>query len=108
VYPKEVETILLQHPDVLDVCVVAAPHPVKGAAPVAWVVPRTGDLREEELKQFFIARGPAYAHPRRVFFIDVLPVTGTNKLDRKRLQEQAEELVATTRAPREPEPEVAP
>jgi acyl-CoA synthetase (AMP-forming)/AMP-acid ligase II len=93
VYPKEVETILLEHPDVLDVCVVGAPHRVKGAAPVAWVVPRDPSLSEEAVKQFFIARGPAYAHPRRVFFVEQLPVTGTNKLDRTFLQNEAVRLV---------------
>ena len=45
VYPKEVETILLQHPEVIDVAVVPATHNVKGAAPVAWVVVREGGTR---------------------------------------------------------------
>jgi long-chain acyl-CoA synthetase len=89
VYPKEVETVLLEHPAVLDVAVVPAPHRVKGQAPVAWVVARDGEVSEDELKQWFLARGPAYAHPRRVFFIDQLPVGGTNKIDRKQLQEEA-------------------
>jgi long-chain acyl-CoA synthetase len=89
-YPKEVETILLTHPSVADVCVVPAPHKVKGYAPVAWVVLHTGmDASEDELKTYFLERGPAYAHPRRVFFIDVLPVSGTNKLDRKFLTGEA-------------------
>ncbi len=89
-YPKEVETILLTHPAVADVCVVPAPHKVKGQAPVAWVVLHTGAAAtEDELKSFFLDRGPAYAHPRRVFFIDVLPVSGTNKVDRKFLTEEA-------------------
>ena len=97
VYPKEVETILLAHPGVDDVCVVPAPHPVKGEAPVAWVVAREPDsVSEEELKQWFLERGPAYAHPRRVFFLDELPVSGTNKLDRKRLEEDARRLVPAT------------
>jgi acyl-CoA synthetase (AMP-forming)/AMP-acid ligase II len=90
VYPKEVETILLEHPAVADVCVVAVPHQVKGSAPVAWIVLHRGEtLTEQELKQFFLERGSAYAHPRRVFLIDVLPVSGTNKIDRKWLTEEA-------------------
>jgi long-chain acyl-CoA synthetase len=94
VYPKEVETILLQHPAVADVGVVPAAHPVKGEAPVAWVVLRPGaEAAEDELRQFFLANGPAYAHPRRVFFRDALPVSGTNKLDRERLQREAAELL---------------
>jgi long-chain acyl-CoA synthetase len=94
VYPKEIETILLQHPEVGDVAVVPAVHRVKGSAPVAWVVPRTpGAVEEDELKQFFLERGPAYAHPRRVFFVDELPVSGTNKIDRKWLTEEAARLL---------------
>lgn len=89
VYPKEVETILLAHPAVAEVCVVPAPHRVKGQAPVAWVVVRPGrEATEDELKDFFLARGPAYAHPRRVFFVDRLPISGTNKIDRKALEEE--------------------
>lgn len=99
VYPKEVETVLLEHEDVLDVAVVAAPHAVKGEAPVAWVVPRDSSLTEEDVKQWFLARGPAYAHPRRVFFLDRLPVTGTNKIDRKHLQEEARRSVGGSSAP---------
>jgi acyl-CoA synthetase (AMP-forming)/AMP-acid ligase II len=88
VYPKEVETIILLHPAVADVGVVPAPHPVKGEAPVAWVVLKTqAEVTEDEIKQHFLANGPAYAHPRRVFFVDTLPVSGTNKLDRAALQQ---------------------
>ena len=90
VYPKEVETIILTHPAVADVSVVSARHQVKGEAPVAWVVLHKGENAEErDLKQFFFANGPAYAHPRRVFFLDEIPVSGTNKIDRKWLTEEA-------------------
>jgi long-chain acyl-CoA synthetase len=88
VYPKEVETVILGHAAVADVGVVPALHPVKGEAPVAWVVLKPGvEASEDEIKQHFLANGPAYAHPRRVFFVDALPISGTNKLDRGALQE---------------------
>ncbi|MDB4897777.1 MAG: long-chain fatty acid--CoA ligase [Firmicutes bacterium] len=94
VYPKEVETVLLAHPEIDDVCVVSVNHKVKGQAPVAWVVlSRPGALTEDVIKQFFLENGPAYAHPRRVFFLDRLPVSGTNKLDRKFLEEEARRLM---------------
>lgn len=93
VYPKEVETILIQHPNVVDACVVGAPHDVKGEAPVAFVVPRDPTLADpDELRQFFLARGPAYAHPRTITFLDRLPLTGVGKLDRAALARQAREL----------------
>jgi long-chain acyl-CoA synthetase len=67
---------------------------VKGAAPVAWAVVRhPGAVGEEELKRFFFERGPAYAHPRRIFFVDELPVSGTNKIDRQWLTEEAARLL---------------
>lgn len=94
VYPKEIETILLTHPAVADVVVVATHHAVKGQAPVAWVVLHNGaQASEAELKQHFLANGPAYAHPRRVFFVDALPVNGTNKVDRKFLTEETARLI---------------
>jgi long-chain acyl-CoA synthetase len=90
VYPKEIENILLSHPDIDDVCVVPVTHEVKGQAPIVWVVLRADSrVTEEEIKKYFLARGPAYAHPRWVFFIERLPVSGTNKVDRTGLTAEA-------------------
>ncbi len=94
VYPKEVETIVLTHPAVANVGVVPVPHAVKGEAPVAFVVRRPGaEVTEDELKAYFLARGPAYAHPRRIFFVEQLPMSSTNKLDRGALKQRARELL---------------
>jgi long-chain acyl-CoA synthetase len=94
VYPKEVETILLTHPAVANAGVVSVSHAVKGEAPVAFVVLKPGaKATEEELKAHFLARGPAYAHPRRIFFLDRLPISSTNKLDRGALKRRANELL---------------
>ena len=90
VYPKEVEDILLRHPNLRDACVVPAPHAVKGAVPVAFVVERApGQTTEAEVKAFFLERGAPYAHPRRVVFLDALPLGGTGKLDRSALKARA-------------------
>ncbi|MCU4926096.1 acyl--CoA ligase [Halobacteria archaeon AArc-dxtr1] len=94
VYPTEVEDLLLTHDAVADVAVVAAPHEMKGEAPVAFVVvDESGaepNTTEETIKQYALTNGPAYAHPRRVFFVDDLPLTGTEKVDRQRLEADAE------------------
>ena len=84
VYPLEVENILLKHPAVAEVSVVPFPHAIKGEVPVAMVVRAAGrDAGEEELKAFCLANGPAYAHPRRIHFVDALPLNGPGKIDRK-------------------------
>jgi long-chain acyl-CoA synthetase len=94
VYPKEVETIVLSHPAVADVAVVPVAHPVKGQAPVAFVVLKAGArANEDDIKQHFLKNGPPYAHPRRVFFADTLPMSTTNKLDRAALKGRALELL---------------
>jgi acyl-CoA synthetase (AMP-forming)/AMP-acid ligase II len=90
VYPKEVEDILLRHPNLRDACVVPAPHDVKGVVPVAFVVEREpGRTTEDEVQRFFLAHGAPYAHPRRVHFLDALPLGGTGKLDRAALRARA-------------------
>ena len=93
VYPKEVEDVLLRHPNLRDACVVPANHAVKGAVPVAFVVERQpGGTTEDDVKQFFLARGAPYAHPRRVVFLDALPLGGTGKIDRAALVARARDL----------------
>ena len=47
---------------------------------------------EAELKQFALTHGPPVQHPRRVFFKPELPLTGTNKIDRRVLAEEAAAL----------------
>ena len=94
VYPKEVEDLLLLHPAVRETFVVPAPHAVKGEAPVAFVVLHDGrSATADELKQFCLARGPAYAHPREVLFIDAAPLGSTGKVDRAVLRTRVRELV---------------
>ncbi|WP_223427818.1 class I adenylate-forming enzyme family protein [Tateyamaria pelophila] len=92
VFPAEVENILATHPDVRDVCVIPVPHAVKGQVPVAFVVRNVGStLDEKELIDYYVARGPLYSHPRRIYFIDEMPLMATGKTDRQALARLARE-----------------
>ncbi|MDO3409274.1 class I adenylate-forming enzyme family protein [Saccharibacillus sp. CPCC 101409] len=93
VYPKEVENILLKHPLIDDVCVLPVDHALKGQVPVAFVV-TGGELDKEEIKRFFIERGPAYAHPREILYRDSLPLTGPGKVDRTEMKRILAQLTA--------------
>ena len=88
IFPIEVETLLERHPAVHQTYVMPFEHEMKGQVPYAFVVLRAGaQATEDELKQFALANGPAYQHPRRVFFLDHLPLAGTNKIDQKALRQ---------------------
>ena len=90
VYPGEVEKLLGQHPEVAQACVVPVPDEIKYQLPVAFVVARPGTTpTEEALRRFALDNGPPYAHPRAVWFVDELPLAGTNKIDRKTLVDRA-------------------
>jgi long-chain acyl-CoA synthetase len=93
VYPKEVEDILLQHPNLRDACVVPAPLGVKGQVPIAFVVAREpGTTTEDDVRRFFLERGAPYADPRKVVFLEALPLGGTGKIDRTGLKARAREI----------------
>jgi acyl-CoA synthetase (AMP-forming)/AMP-acid ligase II len=90
IYPGDVETLLERHEDIMQAAVVPAPNTLKAHVPFAWVVKREGgSVDEETLKQFSLENGPVYAHPRRIFFVDALPLSGTNKIDRRALEAEA-------------------
>jgi acyl-CoA synthetase (AMP-forming)/AMP-acid ligase II len=92
VYPGDVERMLERHRDVSQAAVVPIDDEMKGQKPVAFIVPRTGrHPSEDEIKDFALANGPAYQHPRLVWFVDKLPLTSTNKIDRAALRSLAEQ-----------------
>lgn len=90
IYPGEVEKLLERHPQVAQAIVVPAPDNLKGQIPVAFIVPRTGAWPgTDEIKQYALANGPAFAHPRLVVFRETLPESGTHKIDRAALTAEA-------------------
>jgi acyl-CoA synthetase (AMP-forming)/AMP-acid ligase II len=90
IFPGEVETMLERHPAIDQACVVPVPDEIRGQKPVAFIVATPGArLSEDEVKQFALDHAPPYQHPRRVWFVDELPLAGTNKVDRKLLMSRA-------------------
>ncbi|MEO8442414.1 MAG: class I adenylate-forming enzyme family protein [Betaproteobacteria bacterium] len=87
IFPIEVESLLERHPAVQQAVVLAFEHELKGQVPYAFVVLRAGHpASEDELKNFTLANGPAFRHPRRIFFLDRMPLAGTNKIDQQGLR----------------------
>lgn len=94
VYPGEVEKVLENHPAIAQAALIPVPDDVRGNMPVAFVV-RAGEVDEDGVKQHALANAPAYMHPRRVWFLDELPLASTNKIDKKLLAAEAQRRLAS-------------
>lgn len=90
IYPVEVESMLERHPDIHQSCVVAVEDEIKGHIPVTFIVVRNGaSLSVEDVKDYSLKHAPTYQHPRYVWFVNKLPLAGTNKIDRRKLETRA-------------------
>ncbi|KAL4712356.1 hypothetical protein ACJJTC_001517 [Scirpophaga incertulas] len=89
--PVEIESVIRQHPDVLDVAVTGIPDPECGELPVACVVRKPGckisaqevkDLVKDNLADSKQLRGG-------VIFLTEIPVTASTKVHRRKIKEMA-------------------
>jgi len=82
----EVESVIADHPDVLQAAVVGRPDPVLGEEIEAYVVRVAGSvLGAEELVSYCCGQLADYKVPRRVAFMDELPTNAMNRVVKTRL-----------------------
>ncbi|MGN0617447.1 MAG: AMP-binding protein, partial [Ruminiclostridium sp.] len=84
--PFEIESVLIQHPSVLECAVTGAPDPIRGQVVKATVVLAKGYTASEELVkelQTYVKKNTApYKYPRIIEFVDELPKTISGKIRR--------------------------
>ncbi|MBR6374134.1 MAG: AMP-binding protein [Victivallales bacterium] len=91
--PFEVESVLMEHPSVLECAVTAYPDPMRGEVVKATIVlaPGRGYEPSQELVkelQVFVKNGTApYKYPRIIQFVDKLPKSISGKINRKAIRE---------------------
>jgi len=87
--PFELESVLIEHPDVLEAAIVPSPDPVRLAVPKAFVMLRPGTATDRTealaLFQFVRQRLAPYKRIRRIEFFD-LPKTISGKIRRVELR----------------------
>ncbi|MFC5995193.1 benzoate-CoA ligase family protein [Pseudonocardia hispaniensis] len=87
VSPSEVESRLLEHPDLAEAVVVGVPDADGLDKPIAYVVPRPGAVVDaDEVIGFCRAGLASFKRPRAVVTVDELPKTATGKVQRYRLR----------------------
>ncbi|MDX1450167.1 MAG: hypothetical protein R3246_14020, partial [Acidimicrobiia bacterium] len=79
----EVESVLMEHPDVVGAVVVGSRDGETGEAVVAHV---SGDADPDELDTFVRARLSRYKCPTEYRFVDRLPIAATGKAIRRELR----------------------
>jgi long-chain acyl-CoA synthetase len=89
VYPRDVEDVLLAHPQVVGAAAVGRPDPKLGEEVVAFVqLAPAATTSADELIAYAREHLGAYKYPREIRLVDSLPLTSVMKLDRKALRAQ--------------------
>ncbi len=92
--PFEVESVLMQHPAVVECAITGVPDPVRGMVVKATVIladeykTRAGEELVKELQKFVKHETAPYKYPRVVEFVDELPKTISGKIRRVEIREK--------------------
>lgn len=89
VYPVEVEDVLIRHPKIGDVAVIAVSDPDYTEAVCAVVVPAEGaEPTDTEVIEFCNGRIAGYKKPRKVTFVEEIPRTPSGKMQKYLLRDR--------------------
>ena len=83
---EEIETVLMQHPDLKQAAVVGKDR-LGEQIIVAYIVPNRSSINISDLRSFLKTKLTDYMMPSAFEILDALPLTPNHKLDRKRLPE---------------------
>jgi long-chain acyl-CoA synthetase len=93
VYPREVEEVLYNHPDVVEVAVLGVPDPNLGEAVKCYVVSKNPAVTENQLLEYCKEHLAKYKIPESIDFLEELPKNTTGKILRRALKAQVTQTV---------------
>ncbi|MGA2709010.1 MAG: long-chain fatty acid--CoA ligase [Steroidobacteraceae bacterium] len=99
VWPTEVESLMYQHPAVLEACVIGVNDAHRGETVKAFVVLRPdwqGRIEAPAIIDWCRQNMAAFKVPRIVAFIDALPKSGSGKIQWRELQDRERQAAAET------------
>jgi len=90
VYPREVEEVLMTHPDISLAAVIGIPHEEYGEEVVAYVIPQLGSaITESDVIAWAKKEMAAYKYPRHIEIVKSLPLGPTGKILKTELRKMA-------------------
>ena len=92
VYPKEVERLLDEMPEVTESAVIGVPHPDFGEAVVAILVAAASGVDEDRVDAHLRGNLARYKQPKRVFCVESLPRNAMGKVQKNELRTRYAEL----------------
>ncbi|HYK73565.1 MAG TPA: AMP-binding protein [Pseudoneobacillus sp.] len=94
IYPREIEEVLYEHPNVQEVVAAGIPDPYRGETVKAYVVLKEGtNTTEAELNEFARKHLAAYKVPRVYEFRKELPKTAVGKILRRALVDEEKKKI---------------
>ena len=91
VYPREIEEVLYEHPDVAEAAVIGLPDALLGEEVGAAVALKAGaTVTVEQLRAHVKNQVAAYKYPRHVWFVEALPKGPTGKILKRNIVAPAE------------------
>jgi long-chain acyl-CoA synthetase len=89
VSPREIEDVILRHPEVADAAVVGKKDPSRGEVAVAFVIAKESQLKVDSIRDFCREQGLAqWKVPREVHLVPDLPRSPTGKVLKRVLVEK--------------------
>ena len=90
VYPREIEEVMYQIPEILEVAVFGVPHEDFGEEVAAMVVLQEGArIEPKDIREFVKQRVAPYKYPRIVKIVpEALPKSGTGKILKKEIRKK--------------------
>jgi acyl-CoA synthetase (AMP-forming)/AMP-acid ligase II len=85
IYPREVEEVLIAHPDVSEAAVVGTPDEEWGEVVVAFIV---GSAAEADLDAHLLERIARFKRPKRYVYVDELPKNSYGKVLKRELRDR--------------------
>lgn len=89
----ELENKIIEHDDITESAVVGVPHERWGERPIAFINTRNDENIEDRLNQLLRDEFPKWWTPDEYIYVDSLPMTSTEKIDKKNLRQEYRDVL---------------